>query len=321
MPKPYSEDFSPDALDPRIVIHEAPMIVEITFAGLYFHTTTDVNAFYDRIEERLLETGEPLWFFLVNTQDYRIDGDAWFAFTRRGRDLNEAHSMGTMRFDADPQTIAQIERNRGTDRAVSNLFPSRDTAWDHLRGLPSNRLDRPNHVPNYHKAEFVHRFTFDPANEVMEIDLSGVTFEHSRDVNDIHNWIEEAMRPSHHRWYLLYNYEGTRIDPAAWVHFTARNQHLNAAYALGAARYAPDSETEADIRLRYEAKAARPNIRNTRAEALARIQELKAERPDPDMELGPAMQAPVSRRPAPRRGPRRFPHRPTIRIMPGDSET
>ncbi len=312
----YSDTFTADALDPRITIHEALLIVEITFTGLYFHTTADVNAFYDRIEERLLETGEPLWFFMVNTQDYRIDGDAWFAFTRRGRDLSEAHSMATIRFDADPDTVVQIERNKGTDRAVSNLFPSRETALEHLKTRQSTRLARPNHIPNYHKADFVQRFHQDVENDIFEVDLSGVTFEHSRDVNDIHNWIEEAMRPSHHRWYLLYNYTGTRIDPAAWVQFTARNQHLNASYALGAARYAPDSETEADIRLRYEAKDMRPNIRNTRAEAIERIEEMRAAQPAPDMELGPAMQSDVSRNP-PSRG-RRYAHRPTIRIMPGD---
>lgn len=60
---PYSDDFSPIAIDPRILFHEAAQIVEIIFTGLYFHTTADVNAFYDRIEQRLLETGRAAMVF------------------------------------------------------------------------------------------------------------------------------------------------------------------------------------------------------------------------------------------------------------------
>ena len=213
---PYSEDFSPQAVDPRLTFHEAAQIVEIDLSGLYFHTSADVNAFYDRLEDRLLETGEPLWFFMINTSDYRVDEGAWFALTRRGRDMNEAHTMKTVRFDDRPETAAQIERNKGTDREVPNLFASRDAAMAHLRSLPSKRRVRPKHAPNYHKAEFLRRFHFDYDHWIMEIDLSGVSFEHSRDVNDIHNWIEEAIRATRYKWWLLYNYEGTRIPPPGY---------------------------------------------------------------------------------------------------------
>lgn len=274
---PYSEDFSPQAVDPRITIHEAAQIVEVDLSGLYFHTSADVNAFYDRLEERLMETGEPLWFFLLNTRDYRVDEAAWFAFTRRGRDLNEGHTMGTVRYDDSPDTVAQIERTRGTDRELPNLFPSRAAALAHLRVQPSKRRERPKHHPNYHKSDFIRRFHFDRDAGVMEIDLHSVSFEHSRDVNDIHNWIEEAIRATRRKWWLLYNYEGTRIQSPAWVTFTARNAHLNENYALGSVRYAVGSETEADKRLRHEARGTRPNIRNTRQEALARIEEMKRE--------------------------------------------
>jgi hypothetical protein len=45
---------------------------------------------------------------------------------------------------------------------------------------------------------------------------------------------------------------------------------------LGSVRYATGSETETDIRLRAENGAFRPNIRNTREEALQLINEMKA---------------------------------------------
>ncbi len=274
---PYSDDFSPNAVDPRIAIHESAQIVEITFTGLYFHTTADVNAFYDQIERRIMETGEPQWFFMVNTQDYRVDGEAWFAFTRRGLDLNEGHSMKTVRYDADPDTVKQIARNAGTDRENPNLFGSRDAAWDHLKSLPSKRRERLAHHPSFNKDAFLRRMSFDHDTGILEIDLSDMDFLHSRDVNDVHNWAEEAIRATRHKWWIVFKYEGTRIQSPAWVQFSIRSEEFNKTYSMGSVRYAMGSETEADKRLRYEAKTTRPNIRNTRAEAIERLEELRAE--------------------------------------------
>lgn len=274
---PYTDDFSPDVLDPRITVHEGPQIVEIDFTGLYFHTSADVNAFYDYAEARIVETGESQWFFMVNTQDYRVDGDAWFAFTRRGLDLNEGHGMKTVRYDADPMTVAQIAREKGTDRENPNLFGSRDEALAFLKSLPSKRRERTAHHPNFQKAEFLRRLNFDHDTGILEIDLSGMSLEHSRDVNDVHNWAEEAIRATRHKWWMVFNYEGTRIQSPAWVQFSLRSEVFNADYAMGTVRYALGSETEADKRLRYEAKTTRPNIRNTRPEAMERLEELRAE--------------------------------------------
>ena len=54
-------------------------------------------------------------------------------------------------------------------------------------------------------------------------------------------------------------------------------EQLNETWSLGSVRYAPGSETETDIRMRAESQGFRPNIRNSRAEALERIAEMKAE--------------------------------------------
>ena len=59
------------------------------------------------------------------------------------------------------------------------------------------------------------------------------------------------------------------------MEYAARGKALNEAGSLGSVRYAPGSETETDIRLRAESGGFRPNIRNTREEALDRIAELK----------------------------------------------
>lgn len=273
----YSSDFSTDAIDTRITVHEGPQIVEIVFQGLYFHTTADVNAFYDHVETRINDTGESQWFFMVNTQDYRVDSDAWFAFTRRGRDLNEAHGMKTVRYDASPETVTQIARAKGTERANPNLFGSRAEAMDHLKALPSKRREQMMHSPNFHQSEFERRLSFDHDTGVLHVDFSGMRFAHSRDVNDVHNWIEGAVRATRHKWWVLFNYEGTRVESPAWVQFSIRSDEFNETYAMGSVRYAVGAETETDKRMRYEAKSTRPNIRNSREAALERLEELRAE--------------------------------------------
>ncbi|SLN43738.1 hypothetical protein [Roseisalinus antarcticus] len=275
-PSPLGPDFSPGALDDRITVHEGMQTIEIDYTGLTFDTSAEVGAFYDRIEQRITETGEPLWFFLVDTTDYRIDDSAWFTYTRRGRDVQEGHSMGTLRVDRSADTAARIERTRGTDRFNPNLFASRAEAVADLSTRPSRRRTRVGHVPSFLKSEFLRRVRLNPATDIAEVDFSAMSFEHSRDVNDVFNWLEEELRATRRKWYFLYNYEGTRIQSPAWLQYSLRADALRETWSLGSVRYAAGSETERDIRQRAETREIRPNIRNTRTEALTRIDEMKA---------------------------------------------
>lgn len=276
VPPPLDPDFLAEALDDRIHVHEAMQVIELVLTGLYFHRSAEANAFYDRVEERVQETGEPRWFFLVNATGYRVDDAAWFAFTRRGRDMQEAHSMGTVHFDDSDITRAQIARDDAAGTRDPNLFADRDAALARLRSLPSHRMQRIQHDPNHSRDAIRARLRFDAEAGILHIDWSGLSFEHSRDVNDIFGWMQEVVHPTGRKWYLAYNYDGTRIQSPAWVQFSARGAAFAAAHALGSVRYAPGSETEVDIRLRAENRGERPNIRNTLAEALARIDEMKA---------------------------------------------
>lgn len=269
--------FLPEALDLRITIHEAPMVVELSYRDLHFHSSAEANAFFDRVEDRIAETGEPLWFLLSDVTHYRMDDAAWLACSRRGSALREAHAMGYARFDTTPGVAEEIAKTRGTDRFDPAYFADRDSALAALRSLPSRRVQAVQHRSNYQAEDFAKRLSFDPAAQIFNIDLSGISFEHSRDVNDIYNWLEAALRPTGQRWYFLINYDRTRIQDPAWVQYAARGKALNEAFSLGSVRYAPGSETAADIRLRAESQGFRPNIRNTRAEALERIAEMKAE--------------------------------------------
>lgn len=269
--------FTPEGIDSRLSFDEERMIFEVDLGHVHFHNSADVNAFYDRVEERIDATDEPWWFFLINYQGCRIDPAAWIAFSHRGKAVNLAHSMGSVRYDASPETRAQIERAAGTEAFDPNLFATRDEAIARIAELPSTRRERIVHEPNYTRADFEPRLTFFLEDEVMEADFSDFTFHHSRDVDDFYDFIEEQITRTGRKWYFLVNYNGTRIEPAAWVQYARRGKILNIGASLGSVRYAAGSETEKDIRMRAESQDFRPNMRNTREEALERIAEIKAE--------------------------------------------
>ena len=271
-------DLSPAEIDQHIMFHDDDQIMEVSFENVTFQTSAEVNTFYDRIEQRIAQTDEDLWFFLVDYSDARIMPEAWFAFSRRGKDLNLAHSMGSVRFDASDITREQIERDAGTEAFDPNLFADRDAALERLRSLPSIRREKIVHTPSFSIDDIRTRLTFLPDHEIMAVDFSDMSFEHSRDVNDVYDYIERRLAETGRRWYFLVNYDGTRIQSPAWVQYAARGKAVNEEWSLGSVRYAPDSETETDIRLRSESGGFRPNIRNTREEAIAAIEKMKAER-------------------------------------------
>lgn len=268
---------TPHEIDARLAFLESEAILDIDLSGLTIGNSADANLLYDRIESRIAATGRSLWFFLINYRGTRIEPGAWVAYTRRGKDLNLTHSMGTVRHDATEATKAQIQRSAGTDNFDPNLFANRKDAIERLRGMPSKRVDPIVHLPSYAPGEFRNRIRFLEDDQIMEVDFSNITFAHSRDVNDCYDEIGALVEATGCKWYFLVNYDKTRIFSEAWIQYAARGKALNEAFSLGSVRYAPDSETETDIRLRAESGGFRPNIRNTRALALERIAELKAE--------------------------------------------
>ncbi len=268
-----------DEIDRRITFHDDDEIMEVSFEGLDLASSADVNAFYDRVEERIAETGHELWFFLVNYCNTRIEPEAWFAFSRRGKDLNLAHSMGSVRFDASEITLRQIEQAGSRENFDPNLFYDRASALAHLIDLPSKRdeLDRSPKKVSFTRSDLNWRIQFLPEEDTMYVDFSDMSFEHSADVNFVYDFIEEQIAPLGRKWFFLVNYNGTRIQSPAWVQYSARGKKLNEAWSLGSVRFSAGSETEADIRLRAESQGFRPNIRNTITEARERIRELQAE--------------------------------------------
>ena len=268
---------TPSQIDARIHLIDEDEIMEADFSDLHLRSQAEVNAFYDRIEDRIAASGQDKWFFVVNYSNSRIDPDAWFAFARRGKTLNMAHSMGSVRFDASDETRRQIENAAGTESFDPNLFASRSEAVSRLKSMPSTRIHRSEYEPNYTTSDFARRIRFHPDDDIMEVDFHEFTFHHSRDVNDFYDHIEDRIKETDRKWFFLINYNDCRIMPEAWVHYARRGKALNIAASLGTVRYATGSETEEEIRQRAQSQDFRPNIRNTRQEALARIEEMKAE--------------------------------------------
>lgn len=266
-----------NAFDPRIIFHEAEQCMEVDFSGFHLDTSATVNSVYDRIEERIAQTGEPKWFFLINYSGCKIDQPAWLAHSRRGRALNMAHSQGTVRFEASEATRRQIERSANTESFDANLFADRASAMARIAELPSQRRTRISHDPNYTEHDFSRRLRFDHDTVVMDVDFSHFIFHHARDVDDFYDFIEDRIKETDRKWFFLINYNDCQIMPEAWVRYAYRGKRLNVAASLGSVRYAAGSETEADIRLRAESQGFRPNIRNTREEALERIEEIRTE--------------------------------------------
>ncbi|WP_135506534.1 hypothetical protein [Roseovarius aestuariivivens] len=269
-------DHDTKTLDARILFHPDLQTMEADFSDLHFETSQIVNQVYDRLEARIAETGEPLWFFLVNLNRTRIDPAAWTAYSRRGRALNKAHSMGSVRFDASPETAAQILRAANTEAFDPNLFTNRDDAIARLSEMPSTRRAKIKHDPNLTMPDMVRRIRFDTDRVIMHVDFSHLTFHHSRDVNDFYDHIEERIKATDRRWFFLVDLNGCEILPAAWIQYAMRGKRLNEAASLGTVRFAAGFETEEDIRLRAESQSFRPNIRNTRDEALDLIEDMRA---------------------------------------------
>ncbi|MEC7764696.1 MAG: hypothetical protein VX874_22525 [Pseudomonadota bacterium] len=267
----------PDRYLHRVTLDDDRQVAEIDLTGLRLETSGEVNALYDAIEAALAQSGEELWFFLINYSGFRIDSDAWYTHHKRGKALNLGHSMGTVRVDMSDETRRQIERTAETEAFDPNLFADREAALARLATLPSRRRTKVAHKVGYSEADFAKRISFDGAREIMNVDFSNFVFHHSGDVNAFYDHIEARLEETAVRWFFLINYDGCRIFEEAWVAYARRGKLLNERWSMGSVRYAPGSETEETIRMRAESQQFRPNIRNTRDEALARIAEMKAE--------------------------------------------
>lgn len=120
--------------DERIEILDEIGIIELDFSDFVFTNSDVVNDFYDAIHDTINSTGRS-WYFLVNYQNCSVWPEAWVAFAHRGKKVAVNHSLGTVRYDANPDTDA----NRSTSSIDSDLFGSREAAVARIEELKADQ--------------------------------------------------------------------------------------------------------------------------------------------------------------------------------------
>lgn len=115
----------------RITFHHELEIMEVDFSEFSFPDSDTVNQAYDAIERLIAET-DRRWYFMVNYQNTRIEPEAWFQFALRGKDINTASSLGSVRFSPGEPTRAEILKRAESEEFNPNIVSSRDDAVERI---------------------------------------------------------------------------------------------------------------------------------------------------------------------------------------------
>ncbi|MGI9317524.1 MAG: hypothetical protein ACR2QW_09355 [bacterium] len=108
-------------------IHDR-QIMEVDFSDMTFDTSAMVDEFYDEVERKILATEQSKWYFLVNYRNTRIFELAWIRFAQRGKRVNIASSLGSVRYAAHEDMEKSIEARAKSEDFDPNLFRSREEA-------------------------------------------------------------------------------------------------------------------------------------------------------------------------------------------------
>jgi hypothetical protein len=252
-------------------------VMDVDFSDLTFETPAEVNQCYDFIEEQVAATGRQ-WFFLVNYRNCHIDPDAWLTFAHRGKLLNKASSLGSVRYDASEKTGAEISKKASEESFDLNLFASREAALTRIAEMrearPKQRFAPEPSAPAP-AADYSRRLSFDSDREIMEVDFSDFTFVDSATVNAFYDHVDHQLWKTAKRWYFLVNYNNCKIFPEAWAAFAHRGKNANVKHSLGTVRYDASPETAEEIRRKANTDSFDPNLCASREAAIERIAEMR----------------------------------------------
>ena len=112
----------------RIRFLEDERVMEVDFSELTFDNSAMVDAFYDEVERKIAASGNDKWYFLVNYRNCRIFELAWIRFAQRGKRVNLASSLGSVRYAVREDLGQTIESSAQRENFDPNLFASRDEA-------------------------------------------------------------------------------------------------------------------------------------------------------------------------------------------------
>lgn len=112
----------------RVNFLESEQIMEVDFSDLTFDSSAMVDEFYDVVEQGIKDRGNDKWYFLVNYRNTRIFELAWIRFAQRGKRVNIASSLGSVRYAVREDVGQTIESSAKKENFDPNLFTSRDDA-------------------------------------------------------------------------------------------------------------------------------------------------------------------------------------------------
>lgn len=122
----------------RVTFHKDTEIMEVDFSDFQFENSKDVNAVYDAIETLIAKT-QNKWYFMINYKNTQISPDAWFQFALRGKDINVASSLGSVRFDPREPTREEILKRAKNEDFSPNLVSSREEALARINEIRVKR--------------------------------------------------------------------------------------------------------------------------------------------------------------------------------------
>jgi hypothetical protein len=121
----------------RIQFLEDERVMEVDFSELTFDSSAMVDSFYDEVDRRISESGHDKWYFLVNYRNCRIFELAWIRFAQRGKRVNLAASLGSVRYAVREDLGQSIESSAQRENFDPNLFKSREEALAEIRRMRS----------------------------------------------------------------------------------------------------------------------------------------------------------------------------------------
>ena len=124
--------------------------------------------------------------------------------------------------------------------------------------------------------DFADRFEFHDDMDILEIDLSGLTFTNSNEADMFHDLLDRRVLETGRTWYFLSCFERCAISPGAALQFSIRRDHAHDGSSRGAVRYGTSEEANsAMLSVKSDPKTV-DNSFDSREEAIARINEMKA---------------------------------------------
>jgi hypothetical protein len=122
----------------RITFYPDLEIMEVDFSNLIFSNKAEVNRFYDTVDRLISETGRD-WYFLVNYENCTIEPDAWFQHALRGKRINIAHSLGSVRYNPEDAMHLQILKAAKTEDFNPNVVATREEALERIKEFRQQR--------------------------------------------------------------------------------------------------------------------------------------------------------------------------------------